>query len=616
MGRSSSLQAGRRGPAEGGGGTWSDRRRKGINLPYIITPDESRWSPRVFQGFGQGNRVRVSAEAAECLVPGAKQQLAAAGGEPLPVPITFWDVDREAWTELLGVLKRDSEWHYYLSVDSQKGLQGCTLVECVTGVRGRRPVVLSVRNGWVVLAPCYDSWKLEGQQQQQHGETEQGLEGDGAQGWHDSHDGDEDAGVRDPGQSNVQLPAGSVGTSPEPRVFELPPGTPVPQLPQPVLWMDVTGPPKHREVVFAVNMSAANALFPEAIRQGKGFMVAMWHGSGSKGGLTFTDVLLRPAEPTAGGGGGAAAGGGTWVGTASAASGLQEALLARDFGAAVLSTGLLRLKDQVGPTGPIVRASCLPQPPALQDTGAGGGAGGRRTQQRRQGVPSVNSSDPADSATARAEVAQKAIKEAEVIKRKAYRAAARARAMATMARETTTKLQQQDPSGLGLEEPMGVGRAKAKAKTKMTARIPSEMRVKDAVGMTNQEAEEARPLEEDPGVKAWRAAREARSTAVILRAAGGMARRSADKAEAAAAGVQAVWEQKRKDKEQVGLDEAKRAALEAEEEEAKVSRDLALAAAVEAVMVSDKARDFANELLRLAEAAEEAAKVYDQRQGS
>lgn len=263
----------------------------------------------------------------------------------------------------------------------------------------------------------------------------------------------------------------------------------------------------------------------------------------------------------------------------------------------------------------MVRASCLPPPPALPDTGAGNGAEWRRKQRQQRGSPSVNSSNPSDAATARAWVAQKGITDAEKIARAARRAAVRANAIARRAREVTAKLQQQDPSGLGLEAATGAGRAKAKAKTKMAVRIDGVILIKDA-RISSKEAEQAGPLEEDPGAKAWRAAKEAREAAATVRGASNAARRSAEEAEAAAEGAQAVWEQKRKQKEQVGLGEATRAALEVEEEAAWVSWDLALAAAMKALAVSDKARDAAEELLRLAEAAEEAAKVYDQRQGS
>ncbi len=256
----SSLQAGRRGPAQGGG-AWSGKGRKDVNLPYVITPEGSRWSSRVFQGLAKGNRMRICAEAAECLVPGAKQRLSA--GEVLPVNITFWDAEREAWPELPGMLKRGSAGHYYISVDSQNGMQDCTLVEGVTdlrGLRGQQAVVLSRRGGWVVLARRYMPWEQRGEQQQEQGEQQQqrqGLEGDAAAlGPHEQRGGNEGAGVGDAGQSSVQLPARNAGTTPKPRVLELPPGTPVPQLPQPVLRVDVTGRPKHGEVVFEVDTSA------------------------------------------------------------------------------------------------------------------------------------------------------------------------------------------------------------------------------------------------------------------------------------------------------------------------------------------------------------------------
>ncbi len=86
----------------------------------------------MFQGLAKGNRMRICAEAAECLVPGAKQRLSV--GEVLPVPITYWDAEREVWPELPGMLKQASDGIYYLSVEFRNSTQDQTLAEGVTGL--------------------------------------------------------------------------------------------------------------------------------------------------------------------------------------------------------------------------------------------------------------------------------------------------------------------------------------------------------------------------------------------------------------------------------------------------------------------------------------------------
>ncbi len=291
------------------------------------------------------------------------------------------------------------------------------------------------------------------------------------------------------------------GRSPEPRVFELPPSTPVPQLPQP---LDRIETPKSRKLTLKFDGRAVAALFLNAASFDALVMVEC--ASGSEGGSIAVDLLLRPAEAAAGGSGSTTAGGSMWTGDA--ASRLEEAWLARDRGAAVLLRGELRRPDQAGGIVTMERVPCLPQPPALPDTGVNIGRGGRsnqrqqqqqqqrrqqQQQQRRRRAPSVNSSNPADAASARADVLFRAVRDAEKIIKNALQVAVRAEASAARAREVTTKLQQlQDPSGLGLEAAMGAGRAKAGAMNKMSVSLADE-------GVVGMKAEQDSELEAGRG---------------------------------------------------------------------------------------------------------------------
>ncbi len=417
--------------------------------------------------------------------------------------ISFLARDRTdgRWREVGGSLERNSKGHYLLKKRIWTGARDETLVMGVMGLRGQQPVVLSRRGGWVVVAPRYMPWEQQGEQQGQQGEqqdAEQGQQGKQRdrrrrrlrqlqpehQRGNLQEGGSEDVG---PGQ-----PAGSAGSVPlEPLVFELPPGTPVPQLPHPVsqislavghetrvLEMPGGIPVPHlprpvsriplasRRELVALELPASTvaALFPEEARRGaKEATVWVGHMRAGDPRLTFTGLQLQPAAAAAAtaamqAGGSGGDGPDAWVAAGSALKGLCEVLTAREYGTAVLfmDPGAPALR-QADSERPIVRASCLPPRPAEPFIRAGVSHG----RQQRAVKESFASSDPAEAARGAAGLARRAAYAAEEQRSRALWLAAMADKGVVDAAQAVARLQRLHPTAQALAKVTEVAEALA-----------------------------------------------------------------------------------------------------------------------------------------------------------
>ncbi len=651
LGIGSGLWAGRRGggktgSSEAGDGDRSKRAaaKKPGDVVYLRTLDEGDWSPRVFQGQVQSDSVRVSAETVECLFLGAKQNLAAcAEDDEVSIRFLACDYADGRWREVTGRLERDRKGQYFMRKRTWTGSQDCTLVQGVMGRKGRHRVVLSRRGGWVVVAPRFASAAQKGEPQGQGGQVQQ--QGQGVEGQQQAQrmevrrwrlrevlqnglraevQGQQNGsrlslpGVQKQGgeglgqeQGPEQLPGPTGGAPCRPLVFELPPGTPVPQLPHPVSQISLTA--RRKTVVLELPAATVAALFPEEARRGtKGATVEVGHMSAGDTQLAVTNLQLQQLAGTdTSGSGGAEAD--AWLASGRASSGLCEVLTAREYGTAVLflDPGAVALRQADG-AGPLVRASCLPPPPTAQLERSGGKYGGRQ----RAVKESVGSSDPAEAARGAAGLARRAAYAAEEQMLKALRKAARAEAWAVRGVKTMAKVPAQYPTAAELAEATEAARAMTKGtaaggKGDRAGRaaagsggVPGVAREAGAKA-SGQEEEEAQV---DPGTEARLAAGTARNVAEAALDACAAIRERARCVKAASVAVRDALESFEKGAGQAGGLDAEGAMTV---RTAMAQADVVLVYVRRARRAATKAEGAAEEALERAEAAEGAAMRYD-----